>query len=213
MALPKLEINYRCVMSLREALKGGEHNITIVPGAFLHACGKENEDDSPWLNFRTANGNMKHYSSAQFGEFVKKELGVEPGWVNECLSQAHKKAKGKAAEQAGEALSRYATLTGGTPGGNGSNQYATHNNIMSSKTIQGTSATYALRKLRSDAPEIHAEVLSGTLSPHAGMIKAGFRKKTATVSVDPKSFATAILKRFTAEEIREIIESLEVGAL
>ena len=70
-----------------------------------------------------------------------------------------------------------------------------------------------LRKLRKDSPEIHAKVIAGEISPHAGMVAAGFRKKTATVSVDPKSFATAILRRFTSAEIREIIEALEVGAL
>jgi len=40
---------------------------------------------------------------------------------------------------------------------------------------QGTSRQYALRKLRRDAPAIHARVLAGELSPHAGMIEAGFR--------------------------------------
>jgi len=41
----------------------------------------------------------------------------------------------------------------------------------------GTSAAAALRRLRKDRPEIHARVLAGELSPHAGMIEAGFRKK------------------------------------
>ena len=35
----------------------------------------------------------------------------------------------------------------------------------------------ALRRLRKDRPDIHARVLAGELSPHAGMIEAGFRKR------------------------------------
>jgi hypothetical protein len=39
-----------------------------------------------------------------------------------------------------------------------------------------TSAAF-LRRLRRGRPDIHARVLAGELSPHAGMIEAGFRKK------------------------------------
>jgi hypothetical protein len=41
----------------------------------------------------------------------------------------------------------------------------------------GNSAAAALRRLRKDRPDIHARVLAGELSPHAGMLAAGFRKK------------------------------------
>jgi hypothetical protein len=41
----------------------------------------------------------------------------------------------------------------------------------------GNSAAKALRVLRDKRPDIHARVLAGELSPHAGMIEAGFRKK------------------------------------
>jgi len=37
----------------------------------------------------------------------------------------------------------------------------------------GDSSEYALQKLRDDAPELHARVISGELSPHAAMIEAG----------------------------------------
>jgi hypothetical protein len=42
----------------------------------------------------------------------------------------------------------------------------------------GISRAAALRRLRKDRPDIHARVLAGELSPHAGMIEAGFRKRT-----------------------------------
>ena len=41
----------------------------------------------------------------------------------------------------------------------------------------GNSRAAFLRRLRKARPDIHARVLAGELSPHAGMIEAGFRKK------------------------------------
>jgi hypothetical protein len=40
----------------------------------------------------------------------------------------------------------------------------------------GNSRAYALRRLREQRPDIHARILAGEISPHAGMIEAGFRK-------------------------------------
>ena len=44
-------------------------------------------------------------------------------------------------------------------------------------TDYGTSSRYAIAKLRKDRPDIHARVLNGELTPNAGMVEAGFRKK------------------------------------
>jgi hypothetical protein len=43
----------------------------------------------------------------------------------------------------------------------------------------GNSRAAFLRRLREGRPDIHARVLAGELSPHAGMIGAGFRKADA----------------------------------
>ncbi len=48
----------------------------------------------------------------------------------------------------------------------------------------GTSQTAALRRLRKDRPDLHAQVLAGDLTPHAAMVVAGFRKRTATVPAE-----------------------------
>ncbi len=45
----------------------------------------------------------------------------------------------------------------------------------------GNRSDRALRKLRKDAPELHAEVLAGRLSAHAAMVQAGYRPRTVTV--------------------------------
>jgi hypothetical protein len=41
----------------------------------------------------------------------------------------------------------------------------------------GNSRGYALRRLRTHRPDIHARVLTGELSPHRGMIEAGFLRQ------------------------------------
>jgi hypothetical protein len=45
----------------------------------------------------------------------------------------------------------------------------------------GNTVAYALRRLRKDRPDIHSRVLAGEISPHAGMVEAGFRRKQSAV--------------------------------
>ena len=67
----------------------------------------------------------------------------------------------------------------------------------------GNTQERSLRTLRSKAPAIHARVIAGELSPHAGMIEAGFRHPTFTVPADDVDRAVAaMLKRYTPDEIR-----------
>lgn len=92
-----------------------------------------------------------------------------------------------------------------------------HDNIMISqqgvtsrprKAAQGTSAEYALSRLRKSRPDLHAEVLAGRLSAHAAMVKAGFRPKTFTVRPDPKSAARALRKHMSPEDLRTLARLL-----
>lgn len=53
-------------------------------------------------------------------------------------------------------------------------------NINKVNRPDGTSKDRALRKLRTDAPELHEKVLAGELTPHAAMVQAGFRHRTFT---------------------------------
>lgn len=59
----------------------------------------------------------------------------------------------------------------------------------------GTSSTQALRRLRKDRPDLHAEVLAGNTSAHAAMVTAGFRPKTFTVRADDPDRIAATLRR------------------
>ena len=96
----------------------------------------------------------------------------------------------------------------GAPQGNCNADKTTVDNINSSiegKRPDGTSEAAALRRLRKDAPEIHARVISGELSAHGGMIKAGFRRKNIQLPCDPQAAARALKRHFNAEELKQII--------
>ena len=56
------------------------------------------------------------------------------------------------------------------------NVYTNEKSINDFERPSGTSSEYALRRLRKDRPDIHARVLAGELTPHGGMVEAGFRK-------------------------------------
>jgi len=81
-------------------------------------------------------------------------------------------------------------------------------NIHKVERPAGTAKDRALRKLRTDAPELHAQVLAGKLSAHAAMVKAGFRPRTFTVRPDPKSAARTLRKYMTREQLLELARLL-----
>lgn len=69
------------------------------------------------------------------------------------------------------------------------------NNINEVARPVGTSSDQALRRLRKDRPDLHAEVLAGRLTAHRAMVDAGFRRATMTVPADDPSAAVAALAR------------------
>lgn len=91
------------------------------------------------------------------------------------------------------------------------NPVGTHHddNNIQVRAPQGTSKDRALRKLRTDAPELHAEVLAGQLTAHAAMVQAGFRPKTFTVRADSAEAVAKALRRQldagTLEAVRRLL--------
>lgn len=89
------------------------------------------------------------------------------------------------------------------------NPNALHN--VQGKAPTGNARDRALRKLRSDARELHAEVLAGRLSAHAAMVKAGFSPPTFTVRADSAESIAATLRRrldpAVLAEVRRLIEA------
>lgn len=73
----------------------------------------------------------------------------------------------------------------------------------------GTTQAAALRRLRKDAPSLHAEVLAGRLSAHAAMVEAGFRPKTISVPVSrPESIAAALRKHLGPDDLARLVALL-----
>ena len=68
----------------------------------------------------------------------------------------------------------------------------------------GTSRAAALRRLRKDRPDIHARVLAGELTPHAGMVEAGFRKKTVCKRLTACERILQKLPTLTRSELRRV---------
>jgi hypothetical protein len=69
----------------------------------------------------------------------------------------------------------------------------------------GTDPAYALARLRRDRPDIHARVLLGELSPHAGMIEAGFRKKAKSRKLTTFEKAAKHVQKLSKPEWKKLV--------
>lgn len=86
-------------------------------------------------------------------------------------------------------------------------------NIHEVERPAGTTRDRALRKLRKDAPELHADVLAGRLTAHAAMVKAGYRPATFTVRADsPEAVAATLRRRLDADTLAAVRRLLEADA-
>jgi hypothetical protein len=85
------------------------------------------------------------------------------------------------------------------------------NNINTRRPV-GTARVAALRRLRDQRPDLHDEVVAGSISAHAAAVKAGFRPRTFTVRADDPVRAAAVLRRnFTADQIATLAQLLLEG--
>lgn len=74
----------------------------------------------------------------------------------------------------------------------------------------GTSESAALRRLRKDRPDLHAQVLDNELSAHAAAVQAGFRPKTFTVRADdPEKIAATLRRQLPEDVLKRVINHLE----
>lgn len=92
----------------------------------------------------------------------------------------------------------------------GTNRFTgrTVDNVHSSIRPSGNEQSRALRRLRTQRPDLHSKVLKGELSPHAAMIEAGFREKKIEIAVDPERAARIIKKYFNEDQIASLIDHL-----
>jgi hypothetical protein len=145
-----------------------------------------------WRSFETKRGECVQHDS--FAAFVTtpplKGLGVTVELVERILADDV------------AALNDLAQATTGKPGAPKGNRNAakvklvpveetTGDNVTGCSNDRGNQRSYALRRLAKDAPELHAAVLAGELSPHRAMVQAGMRRVPTALETLQRAWAKA----------------------
>lgn len=98
----------------------------------------------------------------------------------------------------------------GAPKGNKNALKTNDNNINNSferESPTGTSAVATIRRLAKDAPELHALVIAGELSPNAAAIEAGFRKRKFQLPDDPEAAGRYLAQRVDKEWFMAMVDT------
>ena len=70
----------------------------------------------------------------------------------------------------------------------------------------GNASSAALRRLRKDRPDLHAQVIAGEVSANWAMVEARFRPKTISVAVTrPDAVARSLMKHMSADDMALLI--------
>jgi hypothetical protein len=167
---------------------------------------------------------LRHYAS--FEDFYRRELEAVWGkWVDLQATWADVIAGKTPVVEAEDKIKNRAAAAQKDDAADQANQRPAHKhrdrdvynndgdiNIRPS----GTSRAYALRRLREARPDIHARVLAGELTPHAGMVEAGFRKKPQRMKRSPLERAQRLIGTMTTSDLlalqRAIDEQLDQRA-
>jgi hypothetical protein len=172
------------IEALSSSLTHGGTALGTVPKALRRLL-----EDEAWREFTTSRG--EHVEYDRFADFVitkpLKGLGSDVALVKRIV--ADDKETYDLLDQALQNPNALHNVQGIAPTGNRQDR--------------------ALRKLRKDAPQLHAEVLAGNLSAHGAMVKAGFRPKTISVPVGkPEAVAQSLLRYMSADDIAKLIAAL-----
>jgi hypothetical protein len=81
-------------------------------------------------------------------------------------------------------------------------------NMGNSHITGGKDTRSTIARLKRDNPDLAEQVIRGELSANAAAIKAGFRKRTISVPLDPNGWAEATLRHFTPEQAYAIAQVL-----
>lgn len=187
MTVDPLAANAVLVDALSSALRRGGSALGNVPALLKRLLTEES-----WRDFTTQRGEHVHHE--RFAEFVVtpplRGLGADVALIRRIVGSDR-----EATDRLDQALQN---PHGGDRGKS--------NNVTLAPA--GNASDQALRRLRKDAPALHADVLAGRLSPHAAMVKAGLRPRTFTVRADPRSAAATLRRNLTAEQLAELAQLL-----
>lgn len=163
------------VDALGSALQRGGHALGSVPDLLKRVLAEES-----WREFVTQRG--EHVEHQRFAEFVTtpplRGIGASVGLIRRVVADDP-----EALDLLDQALQNPV----------GTNQHVDIIHTLPDRP-DGTSRDRALRKLRTDAPGLHAEVLAGNLTAHGAMVQAGFRVRSITVRPDAASAARTLRK-------------------
>lgn len=188
--------NAALVEALGSALREGDHGLKTAPALLMRVL-----REGSWREFVTQRGDPVEHE--RFEQFVTKPplkgLGATLRLVEKVIAAIEDDAeRTRAQDLIDQALQNPAHVHMGQPDGN----------IVPVRP-EGNTQAKALRRLRKDAPELHAEVLTGRLSAHAAMVQAGFRPKTISVPVGrPESIAAALRRHLTPEDLAALVRLL-----
>ena len=191
-----LRRNGNLVESLGSSLRSGGHALGTAPALLRQILEAES-----WRDFVTQRG--EHVVHLRFEDFVLTPplhgLGASMRLVEKILDSI---------EDTADRLVTRDLLDRAVQRGHGGPRTKL-DNIQLDPPPSGTSQTAALRRLRKDAPELHAEVLAGTLSAHAAMVKAGFRPKSFSVPAGrPEQLVAALRRNLDPADLAEVVKLL-----
>jgi hypothetical protein len=178
-----LRANWELVRLTESALRHGTEGLGSLPAMLKELLG-----NGAWQRFEVPSGEVIIYE--RFTEFVvanpPRGLGADTDLVRRNV--AHDPMALDLLDQALQ------------------NPPALHN--IQGRAPTGTSKDAALRRLRKDRPDLHAEVLAQRLSAHAAMVEAGFRKRTLTVPIDPARIASTLRRHLSPEQLAQLVAAL-----
>lgn len=192
--MTNLKKNANLVEALGSSLRSGDHGLKAVPGLVKRVLAED-----AWRSFLTQRGELVEYE--RFEEFVAtpplKGLGASLDLVRTLVRDDPL------------ALDLFDQATQGGHGGDRHSESFKLDNIQLEGHPAGTSRAAGLRRLRKDRPDLHAEVLAGTLSTHAAMVKAGFRRRKISIPIGtPADAAKALRRNLEPEQIKELVKLL-----
>ncbi|MCY0928288.1 hypothetical protein OTB20_19225 [Streptomyces sp. H27-H1] len=194
--MTNLKKNANLVEALGSSLRSGDHGLKAVPGLVKRVLA-----EGAWRSFVTQRGELVEYD--QFEEFVTtpplKGLGASMALVRTLVRD-----DAVALDLFDDAIQ----LANG--GDRRSEDFSLHNiQTETAAAPSGTSREAGLRRLRKDRPDLHAEVLAGTLTTHAAMVKAGFRRRMVNIPVDePQAAAMALRRNLPPDAVAELAKLL-----
>lgn len=185
------------IMCLTRAVRSGESAFATAPPLITETLEK-----GAWRHWTDAGG-PHAYAADRFQEFVEAQpprgLGVTLAVV-ESLLKPDSRAWVLFHEAIRHQVGRPQTIRDNITDFSGPD-------IVPFPASQGTSASYAIRRLGS-VPELLERVKAGELSSHAAMVAAGFRERSITIPDDPEKAARRLLRHFQGDRLAILIDHL-----